>query len=104
MPAREVLELAVKSQQDEAELYWNDSLYRGNALSVLFLTRAGKQLNDPALTERAGILLAGMNARREKYGAFHLMERGVRNCFDVSFPEGSSGIGYAALMYGESKL
>jgi lantibiotic modifying enzyme len=104
VPAREVLELAVKSQQDEAELYWNDSLYRGNALSVLFLTRAGKQLNDPALTERAGILLAGMNACREKYGAFHLMERGVRNCFDVSFPEGSSGIGYAALMYGESKL
>ncbi|MCR5136930.1 MAG: DUF4135 domain-containing protein [Oscillospiraceae bacterium] len=103
MPAREVLELAVKSQQDEAELYWNDSLYRGNALSVLFLTRAGKQLNDPALTERAGILLAGMNARREKHGDFHLMERGVRNCFDVSFPEGSSGIGYAALTYGESK-
>jgi len=104
IPAREVLALAVKSQQDEAELYWNDSLYRGNVLSVLFLTRGGKQLNDPALTEQAGILFASMNARREKQGAFHLMERGVRNCFDVSFPEGSSGIGYAAIMYGESKI
>lgn len=103
MAAREVLAMTVKSQQDEAALYWNDSLNRGNALSVLFLTRAGKQLHDPALTEQAGILLARMNARREKHGAFHLMERGVRNCFDVSFPEGSCGIGYAAIMYGEGK-
>jgi hypothetical protein len=38
-----------------------------------------------------------MHTRSEKYGYYHVMEKGVRNSFDISFPEGSAGIGYAAL-------
>jgi len=37
-----------------------------------------------------------MEKRSAAYGYFHLMEKGVRNCFDISFLEGSLGIGFAA--------
>jgi len=94
---REVLELALHSLLHEEQLYWNDSLYRGNALSVLFLERAGAYLQRPELTKRAGQILFSMEKRSEAYGYFHLMEKGVRNCFDISFLEGSLGIGYAAM-------
>ncbi len=40
-----------------------------------------------------------MYERSEKYGAYHVMEKGVRNSFDVSFPEGYTGIGYVALSF-----
>ena len=39
-----------------------------------------------------------MQVRKETYGAYHVMEAGVRSSFDVSFPEGTIGIGYAAVV------
>lgn len=94
---REVLALSVDSLLSEDTLYWNDSLYRGNALSVLFLAKAGAYLNRPDLLERAAQVYASMEMRREISGYYHLMEQGVRSCFDVSFLEGALGIGYAAM-------
>lgn len=94
---KDVLDLAVKSLSGESVLFWNDSLFRGNALSVLFLTRAGEYLHENDLIRKAGQILVSMHARSAKYGYYHVMEKGVRNSFDISFPEGSAGIGYAAL-------
>ncbi len=93
---KDVLDLALKSLSGETVLFWNDALLRGNALSVLFLTRAGEYLHEDGLIMKAGRILMSMHARSEKYGYYHVMEKGVRNSFDVSFPEGSAGIGYAA--------
>jgi lantibiotic modifying enzyme len=99
---REVLDLSLGSVLSETGLYWNDSLFRGNALTVLFLARAAEALQDPRLLKRAGDIMTAMTARKSRFGAYHVMEKGVRNTFDISFPEGSPGIAYAALVFEET--
>lgn len=93
----EVLKLALHSVESEENLWWNDSLDNGNALSVLFLARAAKKFNRPDLFERAKKILAAMNQRKEKVGHYRLTEKGVRTFFEASMFVGSLGIGYAAL-------
>lgn len=93
----DVLKLALSSVESETELLWNDSLDNGNALSVLFLTRAAKKFTRSDLSERARKILAAMNHRRKKIGHYRLTDKGIRTFFEASMFLGSLGIGYAAL-------
>ena len=101
LPLDDVFELALDSVLGEKMLYWNDSLSGGNAMNVLFLAEAARHTGKRDVSDRAGAILAAMEQRSEKCGYYHLMDEGVRSYFDISFSEGSVGIGYTMLIYDE---
>ncbi len=95
--AAELFRLALDSLADEENLRANDSLYHGNALSVLFLTEAANQGKGTRCAQRAGRILAAMLRRKKEKGAFSIFPENARNAFDAAFVRGTTGIGAAAL-------
>lgn len=95
--AGKTAEFAVKSITKESSLQYNDNLYHGNALTVLFLKYAADVLLRPGLHEEASDLMFSMIKRREETGAFHTSPEGIRDFFDVSLVFGVPGIGMAAI-------
>lgn len=95
--AGELVHLSLDSLMGEKCLRCNDSLYHGNALSVLFLTEAARQGYGARYARRAGRLLAAMLQRKKKKGAFTIFPEGSRDAFDAAFFRGTPGIGAAAL-------
>ncbi len=95
--AREVLRLALDSLCGKDVLLTRDSLFEGNAMAVMSLTRAAKKLGDPVYGERAKRTLAAMRERCKEKGNYRVTESGIRSFFDSSFYAGSMGIAYSAL-------
>ena len=89
--ARDVLEQAVESLDDEKELLAVDSLNNGNALTALCCMRLSERR--PALADKAGQILGAMIRRKDENGVFHVTSEGVRSFFDSSLALGTTGIG-----------
>ncbi len=95
--ATDLVGLSLQSLMAEENLRYNDSLYHGNALSVLFLTEAARQEKGKQYAQHAGRILASMIRRKKEKGAFIIFPEEVRSAFDVAFVRGTTGVGAAAL-------
>ena len=79
------------------ELLFRDHLCCGNSAAVEFLLEAGRRLERPELTAKAGELFFSMRERAEKRGKYTLLPEGYAQTFDPSLFYGISGIGYELL-------
>ena len=91
--------LALDSICNDQYLLQRDSIYRGNAASIIVLIKAYKQLSKIKYFDKAERIISSMIERYSHKLAFNVMPEGINNFFDPSFFYGTLGIGYALIQY-----